>query len=194
MNKCKIENCNLKHKAKGYCNTHYTLFKRTGSPFSSKRRTSIDINIDPLIKASYKSYYAMLARTLNKNNPRYKDYGERGISICKEWLESFDIFFKDMGAKPSLKHSIERINNDGNYEKSNCKWATDLEQVYNRRMQHNNTSGVTGVSFDKRYKGRWLARVGDGKGNRKLIGSFATKDEAIQCINNYKKTNQWLQR
>lgn len=194
MGRCKIENCNFKHKAKGYCNTHYALFNRTGSPFSTKRRTAIDVDSDPLIRATYKSYYSMLGRTLNPNNHRYKDYGDRGINICSEWVESFDNFFKDMGPKPSLKHSIERINNDGNYEKSNCKWATDLEQVYNRRMQHNNTSGVAGVTFDKRYKGRWMARVNDGKGNRKSIGSFKTKEEAIECITNYKKTKEWLQR
>lgn len=187
MNTCKVENCNLKHKAKGYCNTHYALFKRTGNPYSSLRRTKIDINNDPLIKASYVSYYNMINRVLNKNHERYNDYGGRGISICIEWINSFDNFFNDMGAKPTLKHSIERINNDGNYEKSNCKWATDLEQVYNRRMQRNNTSGVAGVTFDKRYQGRWIARVNDGKGIRKSIGSFATKNEAIECINNYKK-------
>lgn len=70
-------------------------------------------------------------RCLNKNIKNYNKYGGRGITICKEWKDSFETFYKDMGEAPSGK-SLDRINNNGNYCKSNCRWATDIEQQNNR--------------------------------------------------------------
>ena len=74
---------------------------------------------------------SMRQRCLNKKNKAYKNYGGRGIKVCKEW-ESFEIFYKDMGERPEGM-TLDRINNDGNYEKSNCRWATDAEQTNNTR-------------------------------------------------------------
>lgn len=70
-------------------------------------------------------YHSMRARCLNKNNPLYRRYGGRGIIICKEWLDSFDLFYewaKTNGHTKGL--TIDRTNNDGNYEPSNCRWVT----------------------------------------------------------------------
>ena len=74
----------------------------------------------------------MLDRCYNANKPGYKDYGGRGISVCDRWKHSFNDFLSDMGLRPSSKHSLDRFpNNDGNYEPSNCRWATKPEQQAN---------------------------------------------------------------
>lgn len=80
----------------------------------------------------YSVWRGMKSRCTNSNTRMYGRYGGRGISICPQWMDSFTQFYKDMGPRPSPEHSIDRINNDGNYEPSNCRWATVEEQVYNR--------------------------------------------------------------
>lgn len=80
--------------------------------------------------------YAAWQAMKNRCDPRhvfYRHYGGRGITICARWLESFENFLADVGPRPSPAHSLDRINNDGNYEPSNVRWATQTEQVRNRR-------------------------------------------------------------
>jgi hypothetical protein len=81
----------------------------------------------------YYSWYNMKQRCYNSNLKRYEDYGGRGIKICDRWLNSFENFLTDMGEKPTPQHSIDRIDVNGNYEPSNCRWATPKEQRINQR-------------------------------------------------------------
>jgi hypothetical protein len=83
----------------------------------------------------YNSWIGMKDRCHNPNRSDYKDYGGRGIRVCKKWLNSFENFFADMGPRPSAKHSIDRIRVNGDYEPSNCRWATKMEQVQNQRAK-----------------------------------------------------------
>lgn len=82
----------------------------------------------------YSSWKNAKHRCFSPKNPEYKNYGERGITMCDRWRRSFANFIADMGEKPSPRHQLDRFpNNDGNYEPGNCRWATPRENLMNTR-------------------------------------------------------------
>ena len=87
---------------------------------------------DDDLKATKTVWHNMLARCRDRKSSSYRYYGGRGIKVCERW-DSFDNFVADLGVRPSLWHSLERINVNGNYEPSNCKLIPKTDQARNRR-------------------------------------------------------------
>jgi len=92
---------------------------------------------------TYLSWQNAKARCFNPRNKSYADYGGRGITMCREWLESFEAFLADMGERPDGM-SIDRIDNDGNYEPGNCRWAS-------KGQQNANVRGRTRIEFEGQF-------------------------------------------
>jgi len=97
----------------------------------------------------YNIWSRMKARCGNQTDHKFPIYGARGIKVCDRWLHSFEAFYADMGPRPTKKHTIDRINNDGNYEPGNCRWVTNFQQSRNRSTNVNITiNGVTRCVVD----------------------------------------------
>lgn len=81
----------------------------------------------------YRVYAGMIQRCHNPKTPAYKNYGARGVQVAEPWRKSFEAFLADVGERPSRAHSLDRVNPFGNYEPGNVRWATNKEQMNNRR-------------------------------------------------------------
>ncbi len=103
----------------------------------------------------YASWVAMKARCNNPNSSKYYMYGARGITICPTWVNSFENFIKDMGAKPSKAHTIERLDGSLGYSKENCIWADKETQSNNTRL--NRAITYQGETLNLR---QWSRRLG----------------------------------
>ena len=131
MSKCSVDSCEKDADRCGMCFMHYARLRRHGS-IDYVRRAPAGLRKKNL--REYNSYNSMKARVLYKCHHQYKDYGGRGIMICKRWLgpNGFVNFLGDMGKRPE-GHSLDRIDVDGDYCPENCKWSTPKEQSSNTR-------------------------------------------------------------
>ncbi len=103
----------------------------------------------------YRVWSTMIERCHNPNNGKYKSYGARGIRVCERWRTDFAAFIADMGQRPTPQHSLDRRDNDGNYEPGNVHWAT-------REQQANNTRANVVLSWRGEHltMAQWSRRIG----------------------------------
>jgi hypothetical protein len=128
---------------------------------------------------TYKIWCGMVKRCENPKDKAYPNYGGRGIKVCERW-HKFENFLADIGERPSDEHSINRIDNDGDYRPGNVEWIDDgRAQTRNRRKQRNSTSQYRGVDWHE-HTGSWRARITiDGK--LRDLGGFDTEEDAARA-------------
>ena|SRR5258708_26306366 len=120
----------------------------------------------------------MKGRCFNPNDKDYKDYGGRGITVCPEWHESFDMFLLCVGSRPEGT-SISRIDNDGNYDPWNCEWAALGVQSQNQRPLAGGTSKYKGVSWSAR-RNKWEACL-QANGEKRWRDWFEIEEDAAHA-------------
>lgn len=183
-----------------YCNKYFekvlSEFKVTkkakGCPKCNKEMHGLLIQKHGMSSSRiYGVWEDMKARCNNKNDKGYVEYGGRGISVCKEWSENFMNFYEwAIANRYSDDLSIDRIDNDGNYEPDNCRWVEAYIQSANTRLIHKyNTSGYRGVSLHS-IKKKWRARV-NFKKKTYYAGEYTTKEEAAIAYDNIVIENNW---
>lgn len=143
------------------------------SELSSKRMTTHGATKNYKISKEFSTWCSIKQRCLDKNSKSYENYGGRGIKICDRWLNSFENFLNDMGEKPSNKHSIDRIDVNGNYEPNNCRWATQKEQMRNVRhnviLEYNNTKMTMAEASEKSKIPYYIIQQRIRKGQKDLF-------------------------
>lgn len=128
----------------------------------------------------YSIWGSMKNRCSSKNNSHYNYYGGAGITVCEEWSNDFIKFYNwavNNGYSDEL--TLDRINPNGNYEPSNCRWANKTIQALNTKLDKRSTTGYTGVYLEKRTN-KYIARI---TVNKKYVhlGTFSSKEEAIDA-------------
>lgn len=170
MKNCKVKDCQRPFYGISWCRLHLRRWRKHGNPLIVKGKTH-GMSKTPL----FNRWKQIKRKTTKPKATGYKNYGGRGIKMCDEWMLSFQSFYDYLGEPPTLKHTIERINNDKGYEPGNVKWATYHEQMINKRIfSKRNKWGMVGV-----YKVRntFYSQISLNKKSL-YLGSFKTKKEA----------------
>jgi hypothetical protein len=129
-------------------------------------------------KSVYDCWWNLVSRCTNINDDQYPEYGGRGIKVHPEWLSSFESFYKYVGDRPSGM-SLDRIDNDGNYEPGNVRWATRSQQSVNTRKRKGTKSQFRGVSWDSSV-GKWWVEISRNNKTYRL-GRFDSELEASKA-------------
>src|ERR1700682_2508965 len=155
MKLCSVHGCGRRHLAKGLCGAHYFRMREWGSldeniPLKKRRAQHAGLRQHPL----YDVWNDMIRRCTMPHRNSYEQYGGRGITVCERWM-SFENFIVDMGSRPTLTHTLDRRDSDGNYEPLNCRWATPQEQGNNVRRNRR-------LTFDNQTLtvAEWAEKIG----------------------------------
>ena len=129
----------------------------------------------------YRIWTAMKNRCQNPNRSDYKYYGAKGISVCERW-QSFELFLEDMGQPPTSKHSIDRIDTQGNYELSNCRWATQSTQIANRLPHRKVFTKAKHISVTRSNSYRVHLTITYGDRYSKTVKSLAQAEDLLDVL------------
>lgn len=173
--KCVIDGCVRTPVCHGLCSSHYSRVQKHGE----------DIEATPIREKhglshlpEYQIWKAMKGRCNNPNDRFYQRYGGRGISVCREWADSFNVFLSDVGRRPNNLFQIDRINNDGDYKPGNCRWVSSAENVRNNSHTKLNKESVAKI---KRL-------INSGLKNSSIAKDFGVSSGAINAI---KRGDTW---
>ncbi len=149
--------------------------------------------------ATYRSWSMMISRCYNKNNKDYYNYGARGIKVCDEWRFSYDNFFDDMGERPKPL-TLDRINPDGNYELTNCRWASAITQANNtsKNIFIKNEDKIQSIAEWSRLKNinasTIAQRIRSGKSLDKVFNTKKLKPDNYNHLKNLsRKDNTFIE-
>lgn len=136
----------------------------------------------------YNIWAGIKQRCLNSNYPAYSDYGGRGITIHPDWIENYKSFIDYMGRRPSKEHSIDRIDNNGNYEPGNVRWGTEEQQGYNKRNTQFLTIGPIRDTLNNWSK---VAGISSRQIHLRLWRGWSPEDSILKSAYSRNKTYLW---